>query len=283
MRYLLTILCFFAMVSAAPGAWTDLLQKEFPKTPWAERPAVEQNVCLDCHDSNLMTPEYRAIVTEWRKSWHYQNGVSCQGCHGGDPRNAAKAMAPESGFVGVPKPKEVPKFCGKCHIGIMQTYLESDHGKALMTTGRGPNCLVCHGDAHKIQKANIEIIRPQLCGVCHSYDRARTIKASLLLTEQKMNEISAGLKTLKAGLIATQEEQQALFQTQAAFRTLFHTVDVNLVRKQTAEFTKKLDVINQQVQQGFQELRFRQNFAVFLMLILVALAITIFLLSRKYR
>jgi hypothetical protein len=283
MRYLLTILCFFSMVSAAPGAWTDLLRPNFPKTPGAEKPRVERNVCLDCHDSDLMQPEYRAIVTEWRKSWHYQNGVSCQDCHGGNPRDAAKAMAPESGFVGVPKPKEVPKFCGKCHIGIMQSYLESDHGKALMTTGRGPNCLVCHGDAHKIQKANIEIIRPQLCGVCHSYDRAQTIKASLLLTEQKMNEIGAGLKKLKAGLIATQEEQEALFQTQAEFRTLFHTVDVNLVRKRTAEFTKKLDIINKQVQQGFQELRFRQNFAIFIMLILIALAITIFLLSRKYR
>jgi hypothetical protein len=165
----------------------------------------------------------------------------------------------------------------------MQSYLESDHGKALMTTGRGPNCLVCHGDGHKIQQASIEIISPKLCGVCHSYDRARTIKASLLLTEAKMNQIEAGLKTLKAGLIATQEEQKALFQTQAEFRTLFHTVDVNLVRDKTAEYTKKLGIIDQQVQQGFKELRFRQNFAIFIMLILVALGITTFLLSRKYR
>jgi hypothetical protein len=283
MRYLLTLLCFFSMVSAVPGAWAAPSEKEPPKNPAAERPRVEQSVCIECHTSDIMPPEYQAIVTEWRKSWHYRNGVSCQDCHGGDPRDADKAMAPESGFVGVPKPKEVPKFCGKCHIGIMQSYLESDHGKALMTTGKGPNCLVCHGDAHKIQKADIEIISPKLCGSCHSYDRARTIKASLLLTEQKMNEIAAGLKALQAGLIATQEEDKALFQTQAEFRTLFHTVDVNLVRDRTAEYTKKLGIINQEVQQGFKELRFRQNFAVFIMLILVALGITTFLLSRKYR
>jgi hypothetical protein len=281
MRYLLTVICFLSLVSVAPGAWTDFLQKEFPKTPWAERPRVEQNVCIDCHTSDLIKDEYKAIPVEWRKSWHYQNGVSCQDCHGGDPKDAAKSMTPESGFVGVPKPKEVPQFCGKCHLGIKENYLESGHGKALMATGRGPNCLICHGSGHKIQKANIEIINKKLCSVCHSYDRAETIKASLILTEQKINKIDAALKTLKAGLISTEDEGKVLFQTQAEFRTLFHTVDVNLVKDRTAEFTKKLAAIDEQVQRGFKELKFRQDFSVFLMLIFVGLGITTFLLSRR--
>jgi len=279
MRYLLTVICFFGLVSFAQGAWAE--QKEFPKTPGAEKPRIEQNVCIECHDSDLVKDEYKAIPGEWRKSWHYQNNVSCQDCHGGDPKDAARAMLPESGFIGVPKPKEVPQFCGKCHLGIKESYLESGHGKALMSTGKGPNCLVCHGSGHKIQKANVEIINPKLCSVCHTYDRAKTIKASLILTEQKINEIDANLKTLKAGLISTQEEEKVLFQTQAEFRTLFHTVDVKLVQDRTAEFTKKLAVIDEQVQRGFQELKFRQNFSVLLMLIFVGLGITIFLLGRK--
>ena len=57
MRYLLTVICFFSLVSVAPGAWTDFLQKEFPKTPWAERPRVEQNVCIDCHTSEWIEDE----------------------------------------------------------------------------------------------------------------------------------------------------------------------------------------------------------------------------------
>ena len=56
MRYLLTVICFFSLVSFAHGA---------------ERPKIERNVCIDCHDSDLMKDEYRAIVIEWRKSWHY--------------------------------------------------------------------------------------------------------------------------------------------------------------------------------------------------------------------
>jgi nitrate/TMAO reductase-like tetraheme cytochrome c subunit len=279
-RYLLTVVCFFSLVSVSPGAWSDFLQKEYPKTPWEQRPRVEQNVCLDCHTSDLMKSEYQAIPGEWRKSWHYQNGVSCQDCHGGDPKDAARSMTPESGFMGVPKPKEVPEFCGKCHIGIMENYLESGHGKALKATGRGPNCVLCHG-SHNVQKATLNIINEKLCGVCHSYDRAKTIKASLLLTEQKINDIDHRLKTLKAGLIATENEDKVLFQTQAEYRTLFHTVDVNLVKDRTAEFTKKLAALNEQVQQGFRELRFRQNFSVFIMLIFMGLGITIFLLGRK--
>ena len=281
MRYLLTVICFFSLVSVAPGAWTDFLQKEFPKTPWAERPRVEQNVCIDCHTSDLIKDEYKAIPVEWRKSWHYQNGVSCQDCHGGDPKDAAKSMTPESGFVGVPKPKEVPQFCGKCHLGIKENYLESGHGKALMATGRGPNCLICHGSGHKIQKANIEIINEKLCGICHTYDRAREMKAALLLTEQQINKIDRDLKILKAGLMATQDEEKVLFQTQAEYRTLFHSVDVKLVQARTAEFTKKLSVLQKQVQKGFEELEFRQNFAIFIILIFVGLGICIFLLSRK--
>ena len=190
-------------------------------------------------------------------------------------------MTPESGFVGVPKPKEVPQFCGKCHLGIKENYLESGHGKALMATGRGPNCLICHGSGHKIQKANIEIINEKLCGICHTYDRAREMKAALLLTEQQINKIDRDLKILKAGLMATQDEEKVLFQTQAEYRTLFHSVDVKLVQARTAEFTKKLSVLQKQVQKGFEELEFRQNFAIFIILIFVGLGICIFLLSRK--
>ena len=58
-------------------------------------------------------------------------------------------------------------------------------------------------------------------------------------------------------------------------------MDVNLVKDRTAEFTKKLAALDEQVQQGFKELDFRQNFSVFLMLIFVGLGITTFLLSRR--
>jgi hypothetical protein len=72
--------------------------------------------------------------------------------------------------------------------------------------------VTCH-HSHDIQKADINIINDKLCGVCHTYERAKTIKASLLLTEQKINDIDRELKTLKAGLISTGDEEKILFGT----------------------------------------------------------------------
>ncbi len=280
MRRVLRVGFFVSLLCFAGGAWAEVSQQELLAPAPGEKPRVEQTVCVLCHTSALMKDEYKPIPGEWRQSIHYKNGISCNDCHGGDPKDAALAMKPERGFLGKPKPKDVPEFCGKCHVGIMENYLASGHGKALKATGRGPNCVLCH-HSHNVQKATIDIIDEKLCGVCHSYDRAKTIKASLLLTEQKINEIDKNLGTLKAGLIATEDEEKTLFGTQAEYRTLFHTVDVNLVQSRTAEFNKKLAVLNEQVQKGFQELKFRQNFSILIVLIFVGLGITLFLLGRK--
>ena len=39
MRSLLTVICLLCLVSVSEAAWTELLQKEFPKTPWSQRPS----------------------------------------------------------------------------------------------------------------------------------------------------------------------------------------------------------------------------------------------------
>ena len=282
MKTLLAVACFVSLLAFPGAAGADASQPEFPGPPATEKPRIEQIVCIQCHSLEMIKPADREIPREWRKSVHYQNGVACNDCHGGDPKNAGLAMSPKQGFIGVPKPKEVPQFCGKCHVGIMKSYLESDHGKALLATGRGPNCVLCHG-SHNIQPASLNIINEKLCGICHSYERAQDIKASLLLTEQKINQIDKNLKTLKADLIATGDEEKVLFRTQAEYRTLFHSVDVNLVKSKTAEFTKKLSALSQQVQEGFQELQFRQNYAIFIMLLFIGLGIALFCFLRKSR
>ncbi len=159
-------------------------------------------ICIQCHDSDMMKPAFRKIPAEWRQSWHYQNGVACNDCHGGDPVDAAMAMSPQRGFVGAPKYKDVPEFCGKCHIGILKNYTESGHGKALKASGRGPNCVTCHG-SHGIQKANIDIINEVRCSQCHTYERARIMKQALSATEQKIGDIRNALKKLSSQGIYT--------------------------------------------------------------------------------
>ena len=60
-----------------------------------------ETVCIQCHGAQpgrLGEP-----VKLWRDSIHAENGISCNDCHGGDPKDLANAMSPARGFLGVPK------------------------------------------------------------------------------------------------------------------------------------------------------------------------------------
>jgi hypothetical protein len=280
MRYV-TVLwaCILILPSLANADYREEFEKGFLTKPWAGE-QIEENVCISCHASDKMKPEFKPIVEEWQSSWHAQNKISCESCHGGDPKDAALSMSPQRGFVGVPSPESVPEFCGKCHIGIMANYLASGHGKALRASRKAPNCVTCHG-SHNIQKASINIINEQLCAKCHSYERARTMKQALFLTEKRIGELSQGLQDLKRQGFYADAEEKALFSIQAEFRTLFHTVDVHLVKERTGTVSASLDRIEQFTQAAFRELGFRRNFSAFLLLMFTGLGVGIFLLTKK--
>jgi hypothetical protein len=279
MRYLLLLLtAILIFPSIADADYREVFEKEFLSKPWAGE-QLEEDVCIGCHSSDTMKQEYRTVVEDWKASWHAQNKISCHDCHGGDSKDATMSMSPQRGFVGVPKAAEVPEFCGKCHIAILKNYLESGHGKVFKSTGKGPNCVTCHG-SHRIGKAGIDIINEQTCTKCHSYDRARAMKQALFVVEKKMGEMERDINTLKEEGIFADEKERTLFSTQAEFRALFHTVDVSLVKQRTDEFTKRLGIIDKEMQDIFRELRFRKNFSAFLMLLFTGMGVVIFVYSK---
>lgn len=272
-----------ALVSCSEEGYKERFVKEFLTRPWAvEVPQVEDNVCVRCHASEQMKAEYRQIPDEWRKSWHYQNGVSCHDCHGGDPEDELMAMTPERGFIGVPHDKDIPRFCGKCHIGILDNYLESGHGMALEQKGFGPTCVTCHG-SHGIQKANIEIINETRCSMCHGYERAKTMKAALLVTENRLNGTEKALESLTRRGVYTEDYKKTLFRVQAEFRTLFHSVDVALVKQRTDEFAESINELDGTLAASFEELDFRRTYSTFLMLVFLALGAAIVFIYRALR
>ncbi|HXX57913.1 MAG TPA: multiheme c-type cytochrome [Thermodesulfovibrionales bacterium] len=279
MRYILAFLLLLGLPCiTAATEYREEFEKEFLSKPWAGEQS-EKSVCIECHASEAMKPAFQKIPEEWRKSWHYENSVSCHDCHGGDPKDAALAMSPQRGFVGAPKYNQVPEFCGKCHAGILKNYLESGHGKALKASGSGPNCVTCHG-SHNIQRASIDIINEQRCTQCHTYERAKVMKQALFLTEKKINDIEKDLRRLRAEGVFTEEADKTLFSTSAEFRTLFHSVDVSLIKKRTDEFSSKLQQIQVKMEKTFRELGFRRNFSAFLLLTFAGMAIVLFLLSK---
>lgn len=279
MRYLfLSLMALAILPSMSLAGYREEFEKGFLTKPWAGE-QVEENRCISCHSSDKMQQKYKDIVDAWQASWHAQNKISCENCHGGDPKDAALSMSHQRGFVGKPPYKGVPEFCGKCHIGILSHFLESGHGKALQASRKAPNCVTCHG-SHAIQKAGINIINEQLCTRCHSYDRARIMKQALLLTEKKITELGQGLQDLRREGFYAEADEKGLFSTQAEFRTLFHTVDVHLVKERTAGVMAKLDQLEKNVQAANRELGFRKNFSAFLMLAFSGMGIVIFLLTK---
>ena len=163
-----------------------------PATPGAVGAPGSKAVdtCAACHlglDDPRLTPP--ATASESGADVHRRQGVSCAGCHGGDPtaEDAEAAMDPKRGFRGAITHAQVPELCGSCHADAafmvrygpniptdqLAQYRTSKHGLAL---ARGDAnvavCSSCHG-AHGVLGAGdarspvypTRIV--ETCGACH--------------------------------------------------------------------------------------------------------------------
>ena len=204
---------------------------------------AEEIVCIRCHSG--LPEKYSRAVKLWRGSVHAENGISCNACHGGDPVDMANAMNPARGFLGAPKERAIPGFCGRCHVGVMKDYLGSAHGKAL---GKGgPTCVTCHGN-HEILKASLELINEKNCTRCHSYERARAIKNSMQQTESMIVTIGAGIADFKQEGVDTDRLEKELFAARNRFHVLFHDVDVEKVKAHSAMINSELTRMKNKLQ-----------------------------------
>jgi predicted CXXCH cytochrome family protein len=171
-----------------------------------------QTSCIDCHlqlDDQLKTPTDNMVADS-----HFKNGISCEGCHGGDADSSLAedmeaAMNTKKGYIGVPKRNEIPKFCAKCHsnaaymksfnpnlpIDQYQQYLTSQHGMKLADGDtKVAICTDCHG-VHNIQPANSATSKvfpnnvPETCGKCHS-DTDYMKEYGILVNQQELYKTS---------------------------------------------------------------------------------------------
>ena len=150
---------------------------------------AEKDMCVSCH-GELEEEASRAPVAGMSLDIHASRGISCAGCHGGDPNSeeAEAAMDPDRGYVGVPERSEIPRFCGKCHqdaaiirkfnpglrVDQLELYWTSVHGQKLRAgDGKVATCIDCHNhhgvlpasDARSwVYSAKV----PETCGRCHS-------------------------------------------------------------------------------------------------------------------
>lgn len=230
--YLLTVLGALSLLALASFA--------LPRTAAADQP---ETVCIQCHGS--LPDRLGAPVKLWRTSVHAENGISCNACHGGDPKDAADAMNRSRGFLGAPKESEIPAFCGRCHPGVLKDYLASAHGRAL---GKGgPTCVTCHSN-HAVSRAALTLINEKSCSRCHSFERARIIRDAMQQTEGQIVGIDRRIKEHQSQGVDTDRLGKSLFAVRNRFHTLFHEVNVTHVKAESAQINGELAKLDKDLQ-----------------------------------
>ena len=196
-------------------------------------------VCIQCHA--VLPLKLSQPVTLWQSSIHAEHGITCNACHGGDPLDSANAMTPARGYRGVPPPATVPMLCGGCHLGVAKHYMNSAHGRAL---GKGgPTCVTCHG-SHGIISASLDIISKKNCSPCHTFEKARMIRSAMLKTEGMLKTIENRIRILRSQGIDTDTLEKRLFSLRNRFHSMYHSLDVNLIRQESAHIQAELEKTN---------------------------------------
>lgn len=119
---------------------------------WAAMAAAAEQ-CGVCH------PESRV---DHEASVHAREGVTCSGCHGGDPASRSSEAAHRGAFRALDDRLEIPAACASCHADLERmrpynlpvdqyaVYLTSQHGRAVARgERRAAVCTDCHG-GHRV-------------------------------------------------------------------------------------------------------------------------------------
>ncbi len=205
----------------------------------ARAAAPQVIVCIQCHAAQ--TGRLSQPVALWQTSIHSEHGITCNACHGGNPMDAANAMNPASGFRGVPAPTSIPALCGGCHMGVSRHYMNSAHGRTL--GAGGPTCVTCHG-SHGIVGASLALINKKNCSTCHTFDKALMIRRAMAKTDGMLKAIEKRIKVLKSQGIETDPLEKKLFSLRNRFHAMFHSLDVNLIKQESAHIQAELEKSN---------------------------------------
>lgn len=238
-------------------------------------PAASEIVCIKCHST--LPGRLAEPVRLWRGSIHAENGIACNACHGGDPKDMANAMNRDRGFLGVPKEAEIPGFCGRCHVGVLKDYLTSAHGKRL--GHGGPTCVTCHGN-HRVIKASLSLINEESCSRCHSFERARVIREAMLGPETLILDLEGKIAEYKRQGTDVDRLEKGLFSARNRFHSLYHNVDAEKVKKETELIVSDLKKLETSLQ-AIEETKRKRKIAGGIAIAGALLAALLFHLMRK--
>jgi hypothetical protein len=175
------------VLGAAVCAWTG---------PATAAPR-SRDTCIECH--SMLEPRLSAPTRAFTEDIHYERGLGCAGCHGGNPDDPdVTAMDPDLGFRGTPTRAQIAELCASCHakadymkhfdpqpyIFSMDEFRTSVHCKKISEGDlKVATCTNCHG-VHGIKPHTDPTSRvyptnvPTTCSGCHNaeYMKGRKVR-----------------------------------------------------------------------------------------------------------
>jgi predicted CXXCH cytochrome family protein len=146
--------------------------------------------CSDCH-RNLDDPRLESPVRDFAQDIHFQRGLGCVACHGGDPADPEiTAMDPDKGFRGAPERNKIAELCASCHANAaymkrfnprpyvfsVAEFRTSVHCKKIAEGDlKVATCTNCHGVhgilSHRNPRSPVYPTNvPATCAKCHNPD-----------------------------------------------------------------------------------------------------------------
>ncbi len=211
----------------------------------APPPAAAADSCVACHRTVAGVGYLEHNFADWSKSIHAVSGVSCRACHGGDPSRDSKEAA-HAGMKPSHDPgsrvyyTRIPETCGSCHAGVLAAFRTSKHFHELETTGKGPNCVTCHGSM-----AN-HILEPRLmqmtCTLCHRNPvDAHAALLALNNAGGRLRQLRRDVDRAAAAGVDVAIQRAALRDTQKKYdaaRVAWHTFKMDRVLAMAQEVTR---------------------------------------------
>jgi len=148
----------------------------FDATNVPHKEKIDPVNCLTCHKNTVSNHAFHSAVLK-AKGEGAGLSAACKQCHG--THNVVAVKSKDSKHAGV----NLVETCGACHMKVKETFVTSEHGKALASDIVGaPDCITCHRNpiskiSAGIDTAQFKRAQEKVCLSCHLDDpnvRART-------------------------------------------------------------------------------------------------------------
>jgi hypothetical protein len=211
--------------------------------------ANSTNSCVTCHQTILSVNYLEHDFADWERSVHSKAGVTCDACHGGNPAetDVAKAHAGMKSSRDADSPvyfTRIPATCGTCHPAEFKAFKKSAHYHELEHSGRGPNCVTCHGSManHILAPRDLD----QSCSLCHQQPtQAFATMLALNNAGGSVVRLQKALEDSRAkhlDVSAQEQSYQAVKTLDLRAREDWHTFKLAQVLKASQEITQQVNV-----------------------------------------